>query len=61
MIVWLMLTAGQWPLRRVNVICDDFLFLLNAAFAIAMMDLISHVHLPSFVLYIYIIYIFTVY
>ena len=23
MIVWLMLTAGQWPFRRVNVICDD--------------------------------------
>ena len=22
-IVWLMLTAGQWPLRRVNVMCDD--------------------------------------
>jgi len=23
MIVWLMLTAGQWPFRRVNVMCDD--------------------------------------
>jgi hypothetical protein len=22
-IVWLMLTAGQWPFRRVNVMCDD--------------------------------------
>jgi hypothetical protein len=23
MIVWLMLTAGQWPFRRVNVMCVD--------------------------------------
>ena len=23
MIFWLMLTAGQWPFRRVNVMCDD--------------------------------------
>jgi hypothetical protein len=23
MIVWLKLTAGQWPFRRVNVMCDD--------------------------------------
>ena len=23
MIVWLMFTAGQWPFRRVNVMCDD--------------------------------------
>jgi len=23
MIVWLMLTAGQWPFRRVNVVCVD--------------------------------------
>jgi hypothetical protein len=23
MIVWLMLTAGQWHFRRVNVMCDD--------------------------------------
>ena len=23
LIVWLMLTAGQWPFRRVNVTCDD--------------------------------------
>ena len=22
--VRLMLTAGQWPFRRVNVMCDDF-------------------------------------
>jgi len=22
-IVWLMLTAGQWPFRRVNFMCDD--------------------------------------
>jgi hypothetical protein len=21
--VWLMLTAGQWPFRRVNVVYDD--------------------------------------
>jgi hypothetical protein len=23
MIVWLMLAAGQWPFRRLNVMCDD--------------------------------------
>jgi len=23
MIVWLMLTAGQWTFRRANVMCDD--------------------------------------
>jgi len=23
MIVWLMLTAGQWPFRRVNLMCND--------------------------------------
>jgi hypothetical protein len=23
MMVWLLLTAGQWPFRRVNVMCDD--------------------------------------
>ena len=25
-IVWLRLTAGQWPFRRVNVICDDLVW-----------------------------------
>jgi len=34
MIVWLMLTAGQWPFRRVNVMCDDldFKILLSLKF-----------------------------
>ena len=31
MIVWLMLTAGQWPFRRVNIICDE-LYSLNLIF-----------------------------
>jgi hypothetical protein len=23
--VWLILTAGQWPFRRVNIMCDEYL------------------------------------
>ena len=32
-----------------NVLVKRVFFLLNAAFAMAILDLISHVHLPSFV------------
>jgi hypothetical protein len=31
------------------VLVERFFFLLNAAFAMVILDLISHVHLPSFV------------